>query len=128
MSKGTKRAINLIIKVMGVLVAFIAFFATVFGLYYVHITTRNKERMALIEKGADASLFNTGKEGKGFISWNKFTLKVGMFFMGIALGIIVGAIMSSAGVLNEDANYPAMIFFFGGLSLVLFYVVDRKNM
>ena len=54
---------NLIINVMEVLVAFIAFFATVFGIYYVHITTRNKERMALIEKGADASLFNTGKEG-----------------------------------------------------------------
>ncbi len=27
----------------------------------------------------------------------------------------------------KDANYPAMIFFFGGLSLVLFYIIDRKN-
>jgi hypothetical protein len=128
MSKGSKRVFNQIIKVMGVLVAFIAFFATVFGLYYVHITTRNKERMALIEKGADASLFNTGKEGqKSSFSWNKATLKIGMFFMGIAMGIIVGAVLSNAGILNEDANYPAMIFFFGGLSLVLFYVIDRKN-
>ena len=128
MSKGSNRVFNQIIKVMGVLVAFIAFFATVFGIYYVHITTRNKERMALIEKGADASLFNTGKEGqKSFFNWNKFTLKIGMFFMGIAMGIIVGAVLSYAGVLNDDANYPAMIFFFGGLSLVLFYVIDRKN-
>lgn len=113
---------------MGVLVVFIAFFATVFGIYYVHITTRNKERMALIEKGADASLFNTGKEGQSpMFSWNKVTLKIGMFFMGIALGIIAGAILSYAGVLYDGANYPAMIFFFGGLSLVLFYVVDRKH-
>jgi hypothetical protein len=113
---------------MGVLIAFIAFFATVFGIYYVRITTRNKERMALIEKGADASLFNTGNEGQNSLfNWNKLTLKIGMFFMGIALGIIVGAILSQAGVLYEDANYPAMIFFFGGLSLVLFYIVDRKN-
>lgn len=113
---------------MGVLLAFIAFFATVFGIYYVHITTRNKERMALIDKGADASLFNTGKEGqKSLFNWNKVTLKTGMFFMGIALGIIVGAVLSNAGVLNDGANYPAMIFFFGGLSLVLFYVIDRKN-
>jgi hypothetical protein len=110
------------------LIAFIAFFATVFGIMYVHYTTRNKERMALIEKGADASLFNTGKEGqKGSINWGKFTLKIGMLLMGIALGIIVAAVMSNAGILDEDANYPAMIFFFGGLSLVLFYVVDRKN-
>ena len=113
---------------MEVLVAFIAFFATVFGIYYVRITTRNKERMALIDKGADASLFNTGKEGQSSLfNWNKLTLKIGMFFMGIALGIIVGAILSQAGVLYEGANYPSMIFFFGGLSLVLFYIVDRKN-
>jgi hypothetical protein len=113
---------------MGVLVAFIAFFATVFGIYYVHITTRNKERMALIDKGADASLFNTGKEGQNSLfNWSKATLKTGMFFMGIALGIIVGAILSYAGVLYDGANYPAMILFFGGLSLVLFYLVDRKN-
>ena len=113
---------------METLVAVIALFATVFGIYYVHVTTRNKERMALIDKGADASLFTTGKEGqKSLFNWNKLTLKIGMFFMGIALGIIAGAILSYAGVLYDGANYPAMIFFFGGLSLVLFYVADRKN-
>jgi|WetSurMetagenome_2_1015567.scaffolds.fasta_scaffold02466_8 hypothetical protein len=127
-SKGAKEFLTNKFKVMEGLIGFIAFFATVFGILYVHYTTRNKERMALIEKGADASLFNTGKEGmKGSFSWNKFTLKAGMLFMGIALGIIAGAIMSSAGILDEDANYPAMIFFFGGLSLVLFYVIDRKS-
>lgn len=113
---------------METLVAFIALFATVFGIMYVHYTTRNKERMALIEKGADASLFNTGKEGtKINYSWGKFTLKIGMLFMGVALGIITGAILSNSGVLYEGASYPSMIFFFGGLSLVLFYVIDRKN-
>ena len=113
---------------METLIAFIALFATVFGIYYVHVTTRNKERMALIDKGADASLFNTGKEGqKSLFNWNKLTLKIGMFFMGIALGILAGAILSYAGVLYDGANYPAMIFFFGGLSLVLFYVIDRKG-
>jgi ABC-type cobalamin transport system permease subunit len=60
-------------------------------------------------------------------SWSKFTLKVGMLFMGVALGIIIAAIMSNAGVLDEDANYPSMIFFFGGLSLVLYYIIDRKS-
>jgi hypothetical protein len=113
---------------METVIVFIAFFAAVFGIMYVHYTTRNKERMALIEKGADASLFNTGKEGTRFnISWGKFTLKIGMLAMGIALGIMAGAILSNAGVLDEDANYPSMIFFFGGLSLVLFYLIDRKN-
>jgi hypothetical protein len=115
-------------KVMEGLVGFIAFFATVFGVFYVHYTTRNKERMALIEKGADASLFNMGKDGmKVGFSWSKFTLKAGMLCIGIAVGILTGAILSSAGVLYEDVNYSAMIFLFGGISLVLFYVIDRKS-
>jgi hypothetical protein len=115
---------------MEVLVAFIALFATVFGIYYVHITTRNKERMALIDKGADASLFNTGKEGQvSLFNWNKFTLKIGMLFMGVAVGIIVGAILNSFVYIPQGPGpeYVSMIFFFGGLSLVLFYLIDRKN-
>jgi hypothetical protein len=109
-------------------ITFIALFAAIFGVLYVYYTNRNKERMALIEKGADASLFTSRKEAvKSAFNWGKFTLKIGMLFMGIALGIIVGAIMSNAGILDEDANYPSMIFFFGGLSLVLFYIIDRKS-
>ena len=112
---------------MDVAIVFIALFAAVFGILYVFYSTRHKERLALIEKGADASLFNTGKEGTKSFSWNKFTLKLGMLAMGIAVGILAGAILSNAGVLDEDANYPAMIFFFGGLSLVLFYVIDKNK-
>jgi len=107
---------------------FIALFASAFGIMYMHYTSRNKERLALIEKGADASLFNTGKERRKFLfNWNKFTLKVGMLFMGVAIGIILGAILSGAGLLVEGANYTSMIFFFGGLGLVLYYIFDRKN-
>lgn len=111
------------------LIGFIAFFATVFGVFYVHYTTRNKERMALIEKGADASLFNTGKEAiKWNFTWGKFTLKLGMLAMGIAVGLIVALILNEIVVINDsDVLYPSMIFFFGGLSLVLFYVIDRKS-
>jgi len=112
---------------MEVLIAFIALFATVFGIMYVYYTTRNKERLILIEKGADASLFNTGKVGRGSVSGGKIVLKTGMFFMGIAIGVIVGAILSYLNVLEAGPNYVSMIFFFGGLSLVLYYLIDRKN-
>jgi fucose 4-O-acetylase-like acetyltransferase len=112
---------------MGVLVAFIALFATVFGIYYVHVTTRNKERMSLIDKGADASLFNTGKEAQPWLNWNKFSLKIGMLFIGVGLGIIAGAILVSMQVMENGADYVSMVFIFGGLSLVLFYLIDRKK-
>jgi F0F1-type ATP synthase membrane subunit c/vacuolar-type H+-ATPase subunit K len=113
---------------METLIAFIALFATVFGIMYIYYTTRNKERLALIEKGAEASLFNTGKEGKSLINWGKFALKIGMLFMGIGLGIIAGAILESAALFpSEEAGYFSMIFIFGGLALVLFYLIDRKT-
>ncbi|HKK43823.1 MAG TPA: DUF6249 domain-containing protein [Bacteroidales bacterium] len=112
---------------MEVLIGFIAFFATIFGIFYVFYVTRNKERLALIDKGADASLFNTGKEESASVfNWNKVTLKIGMFLMGIALGIIAGAILEANDVLFDGAAYTSMIFFFGGLSLVVYYLIERK--
>jgi len=39
-------------------IVFIALFATVFGVTYVFFTTRNKERLAMIEKGVDSKLFD----------------------------------------------------------------------
>jgi threonine dehydrogenase-like Zn-dependent dehydrogenase len=110
------------------LLAFIAFLASVFGIFYVFVTTRNKERMSLIEKGADASLFNTGKEGqKSWFNWNKATLKFGMLLMGVGVGIIAGSILDSMDAMEHGAEYTSMVFLFGGLSLVLFYLIDRKN-
>ena len=112
---------------MGVLLAFIAFFATVFGILYVFYTTRQRERLALIDKGADASLFNTGSNDASSRSfWSRFSLKTGMFLMGVSIGIITGAILDRADVLSSGADYTSMIFFFGGLSLVLFYLIDKK--
>ena len=43
----------------GEIVILIGLFSVVFGIAYLYFSTRNKERMALIEKGADASIFVT---------------------------------------------------------------------
>ena len=73
-------------------------------------------------------MFNTGKgDNRRTFSWNKFTLKSGMLLMGVSVGIIVAAIISNMGVLNEGANYSSMILFFGGLSLVLYYYIEKKS-
>ncbi len=99
-------------------------FATIFGMWYVFFTTRNKERMALIEKGADASLFNTGR--KYNVKWKNFSLSAGMFLIGIGLGIMVGALLEANTTLDEGAGYTLSIFFFAGLALVIYYFVARK--
>lgn len=95
---------------------------TVFGITYVYLFTRNKERMALIEKGASASLFNTGKKA-GISTW---VLKLGVFLIGIAIGILMGAVLETTTTLHEEVGYFSMIFLFGGLSLVIYYLVERK--
>lgn len=86
-----------------------------------YLTTRNKERLALIEKGADASLFNTGKK-KGFGS---IVLNLALLAIGIGLGVLVGAMLEQSGM-EEDVAYPASIFIFAGLGLVTSFFVNRK--
>jgi hypothetical protein len=43
------------------IILFISMFGSAFGIVYVAITARNKERLALIEKGLDSSIFQTRK-------------------------------------------------------------------
>jgi hypothetical protein len=40
----------------------ISLFLAIFGVIYLFLSTRNKERLALIEKGADASIFMKGRQ------------------------------------------------------------------
>lgn len=97
-------------------------FASIFGIFYVYLNTRNKERLSLIEKGADASLFATKKN-------NKFnlTLKIGMLAVGIGIGILIGSLLSSYTTLDEEVAFPSMIFLFGGLFLVANAIIDRQD-
>lgn len=96
-------------------------FSTIFGVFYVFLTTRNKERLALIEKGADASLFNTGKRG----GWGLIVLNLALLAIGIGAGILIGAGLESSG-LDGDVSFPACIFIFGGVGLVTSFFVGRK--
>ncbi len=110
---------------MEVALTFIAAFATVFGIMYVFYTSRNKERMALIEKGADANLFKISKDP---LSFKKFSLKFGMFMAGIGIGFLVGFLLRSniKMVPDEGPLYAGPILLFGGLGLVASYFIARK--
>ncbi len=98
----------------------IAMFAAIFAVVYVFLTTRHKERLALIEKGADASLFNPIRKG------GSPTLKFGMLFVGIAIGILLGSILDKTTLLPTEVGYFSMIFLCGGISLIAFYMVEKK--
>jgi len=93
----------------------ISFFLTIFAILYVYWTTRSKERLALIEKDTNASIFKT--------NYSKYILlKWGIFLIALAVGVITGFALSN--VINEVAAFFTMILFFGGIGLLLaFFVV-----
>lgn len=99
------------------------FFGSVFGITYLYLTTRNRERMALIEKGLGADIFN--KKNSNILA--KISLKLGMFIMGIGLGVLAGHLLNNAG-LDDEVAYPSAICFFAGGALILYYVfISRKE-
>ncbi|MCH8317184.1 MAG: hypothetical protein IIA88_01595 [Bacteroidetes bacterium] len=104
------------------ILAVVGFFGTIFGILYIYYSTRNRERLALIEKGTDASIFNKGVQSTGYPA-----LKIGMLFAGAGIGILAGYFLSKAGML-EVAAYFSMILFFGGLGLVTYYLIEKKIM
>jgi hypothetical protein len=100
----------------GVLVP-VSFFAMVYGIVYIAI--RRKERMALIQKGADASLFEPKNQAPTELKW-------GMLLVGIGLGILLGRILASFSCLGEEASYFSMVCLLGGLSLVIYHFMEKR--
>ncbi|RLD80578.1 MAG: hypothetical protein DRJ10_07230 [Bacteroidetes bacterium] len=98
----------------------ITFFASIVLILWLYFSTRNKERMALIEKGADANLFKS--KSRPFP-----TLKLGMFIAGIGLGILFGNIIAVSTSLEEPTAYFSMIFLFAGSSLIVSHLLDKKS-
>ncbi len=99
----------------------LSFFLALFAIIYIWLTTRNKERMALIEKGADPALFKSGIKISGYS-----TFKWGLFLIGIALGLLLGALFAQYSTLDTITMYFAMVLVFGGVALVIAYLVKGK--
>ena len=97
-------------------------FAFIFATIYIFLTIRNKERMALIEKGASAELFKSKPIATQFL-----TLKFGLFFIGVAVGVLFGNILDLYTGLEEGVAYVSGIFLFGGLGLVAGYLYQAKK-
>ena len=95
-------------------------FATIFGIIYIIVTARNKERMALIEKGADPKLFESVKKTStgGILKW-------GLLLVGIGLGTFFAMLLVQSGM--EEGAYPAMICLFGGAGLIAAYKMEQKS-
>lgn len=100
----------------------ISLFLTVFGIFYLYLSTRNKERLALIEKGADASIFHNGSN-----AFQKIVLlNLALLSMGVGLGVFLALALATYTTLDPDALYPAMIFLMAGLALFAGFKLTEK--
>jgi hypothetical protein len=110
---------------------FVVFFLSLFGVYYMYISTRNRERMAMIEKGVDPSLFSTVRQPRshrgGAGSGLKFTLKSGMFVIGLGIGFVISVLFEG---MVDRVVFPLLvcgiIFIFGGAGLVTGFYMGRN--
>jgi len=81
----------------------------------------NAERMAMIEKGVDPSLFTKRQRGN-----TSGPLRASLLLIGAGLGLLIAYFLDRAYDMEEVA-YFSMIFVFGGLGLGAAYLVEEKK-
>lgn len=97
-------------------------FGAIFGVVYVIVSARNRERMAMIEKGVDP---------KDFITKTKISvysiLKWALLLVGVGLGLFIGSVLEAYTAINEEPAYIASALFFGGLGLTAAFFIQKKG-
>jgi len=98
----------------------LGFFGTIFGLLYIYRKAKNKERMALIEKGVDASLITSKEDGNTSLKWS-------LMLIGMGIGLLLGNLLAENTSMNDKVAYFSMILLFGGGGLLTYYLIDKKK-
>lgn len=98
----------------------LSFFLMVFGIALIFLKSRSRERLALIERNIDASLF-FGKKKDNLTYW---TLRIGSLLLGFGIGLLVGFFMADA--YNDHMYIAPPLFIFSGLFWIIEFIVERK--
>lgn len=99
----------------------LAAIGAVFGILYVFLMTRYKERMSLMERGLSPNEFNSKK------SVQSATLRLGLLLIGISSGIMLGNFVANHFDVPREGAFIAMMFLFGGISLIISYLVEKRS-
>lgn len=78
----------------------------------------------MIEKGYDASLLQPVANRK---TGKYSSLKWGLAAIGVGIGLLVGHLVETGTGMPGEGAYFSMIFLFGGLGLVGYYLLIRKH-
>lgn len=107
------------VEILGVMVPIIGIVGIVVSIIYIR-RFQNEERMAMIDKGVDPSLFATKPRTASI------TLRVALLMIGCGFGILSGFFLDYHYDM-EAAGYFSMFFILGGIGLGLAYVIEERK-
>ena len=99
----------------------IAFFACILLTIFFQLMAKNKERMAMIEKGINLSDLNPKNKSRSII------LKYVFLLIGLSIGVLAGYFLIEMSNIHHAAAYFSMILFFGGIGLLVYYIIDKNK-
>lgn len=100
-------------------------FGTLFGIVYVAVSSRTRVRLALIEKGADASIFTSGPANKSNI-FSIILVNLALLLFSVGIGIFLAAILHQLFNIDEGVAYTGTIFTVAGIGLFVGYRISSK--
>ena len=104
----------------------ISFFLTVAGIWGFTLLTKHKERMTMIEKGLAADDIKALYQRNTFRINPLSSLKWGMIFASVGIAGLIG-MWIHANYYVEEGIYPALMAVFGGIALIVFYLLAHKK-
>lgn len=107
--------------ILALLVPFGAFLMT-FGIVYVTASASNREKLSMLDKGFTPQEIAEAKRKKNDPNQR---LSTGLLFMGAALGVLLGYLLTLATPIDKTLAYVSCGFLFGGIGLVLSSFLTR---
>lgn len=111
---------------MEVSIVFISLFIVVFGIFYLYYNTRHKERLALIEKDKDVSVFASQRQTRPHSVWKVVLLNLGLIAIGVGTGILFGSLLYHLTGIYEEQAIAASIFLMSGIALLVGFFLTKK--
>ncbi len=81
----------------------------------------NEERMAMIEKGIDPTNKTKPRTNPSG------TLRFALLAIGAGIGLLVGNMLEKANLVEEEVAYFSMVLLFGGMGLLVSYLIQLKQ-
>ena len=97
-------------------------FAAIFGVVFVVASARNRERMAMIEKGVDPKDFLSKPKSSMYT-----TLRWALLLVGVGLGLFLGSVLETYTRVPEEPAYFGSALFFGGIGLAIAFLLQKNS-